>query len=449
MKLTLVAGLFAGAAATPNLDVWNGKSLVKVDLSDLVTREAFHHLEESAGLDVWGHGRDYAEVMFDDAIADAGFKYEVVTADLHEHFTNFFASEPVCEEGKERCVGSSTSFKDLNTTIDDEYYTQYQRFDTIVAKMDTIEAESDLVEQFTFGKSFEGRDLKGFKVTGSSGFDNGKKVAVYNCGTHAREWIPPAFCVYLVHNLAAEYGSDSTITALLDEFEIHTIPITNPDGYEYSHTSSNMWRKSRKPNEGVRASVGTDLNRNFEYMWGTGGSSSLPTSDSYMGAAPFDNPESRALADYWNSLTNAVVQMDIHAYGGMWMYPMGYKSESNCRTAADKRNCGVESEADFNAHELCGMASKAAVEAVNGYTFDVGPIPYVIYQASGSTCDYAYATSGIRWAYAIEVRGNNFQPPVSNIKLSNAELYEGVKAQLECIASTLILEAAGVSLKLD
>ena len=82
-----------------------------------------------------------------------------------------------------------------------------------------------------------------------------------------------------------------------------------------------MWRKSRKPNSPPGTwpeDTGTDLNRNFEYKWNTGGSSSSPRSESYMGAAPFDNPESKALADYWNSLTNAVVQMDIHAYGGMW-----------------------------------------------------------------------------------------------------------------------------------
>jgi murein tripeptide amidase MpaA len=40
------------------------------------------------------------------------------------------------------------------------------------------------------------------------------------------------------------------ITALLDEFEVHTIPIANPDGYEFSHTTNNNWRKSRKPNAG-------------------------------------------------------------------------------------------------------------------------------------------------------------------------------------------------------
>ena len=35
--------------------------------------------------------------------------------------------------------------------------------------------------------------------------------------------IPPAFCVYLVHNMAAEYGVDPTITSLLDEFEVHAV----------------------------------------------------------------------------------------------------------------------------------------------------------------------------------------------------------------------------------
>ena len=66
--------------------------------------------------------------------------------------------------------------------------------------------------------------------------------------------------------------------------------------------SNNNWRKSRKPNAGATGAraVGTDLNRNFDFQWGTGGSSPLPSSDSYKGAEPFDNVESKALADYWN-----------------------------------------------------------------------------------------------------------------------------------------------------
>lgn len=179
--------------------------------------------------------------------------------------------------------------------------------------------------------------------------------------------------------------------------------------------------------------MGTDLNRNFAFQWGTGGSSDNPSSNTYKGAAPFDNVESKALADYWElHAEDAVVQMDIHATGDMWMSPYGFKPNSDCRT--DPRGCGVDSDEDYDAHMQCAAASQAAVAEVNGLNFRIGPITWVIYQASGSTCDHAYAEVGIRWAYAIEVRGPGQQPPPENIMLSNLELYEGIKAQLACIA---------------
>jgi hypothetical protein len=70
--------------------------------------------------------------------------------------------------------------------------------------------------------------------------------------------------VYLMDELATLYGVDPEVTAVLDMFEVHTIPVLNPDGYEYSQTVSNNWRLSRKPNPGSNA-IGTDLNRNFNY----------------------------------------------------------------------------------------------------------------------------------------------------------------------------------------
>jgi hypothetical protein len=427
MKLFVALCVLASAAARPsNLGVWNNKTLVRVSLSSDADRAAFQAMEPH--LDMWKEGKDSFEAVMSPRIAEAGLKTEVVIDDLRAHFEEFFDSKPVCEDGPEICAGGKNA-----KTGADPFYEKYQDTAAIFAKMDLV-GESEFVSLFNFGTSYEGRPLRGFKITGSSGFDNGKKVAIYNCGTHAREWIPVTFCVYVIDMLAQEYGVNANVTSLLDEYEVHSIPILNPDGYEYTHTTNNMWRKSRKPNPGSSA-VGTDLNRNFEYQWGTGGSSSLPNSDSYMGQAPADNVETVALQEYWKSLTNAVVQMDIHSYGNMWMYPMGYLPESLCRTASNKRNCGVDSDEDYEAHETCGLASKAAVSATHGYNFDVGPIPYVIYQASGSTCDYAYAVAGIRWAYAIETRGPGFQPPTANILLSCEELYAGIIAQMQCIST--------------
>ena len=42
-----------------------------------------------------------------------------------------------------------------------------------------------------------------------------------------------------------------------------------------------LWRKNRAPNTGP--CIGTDLNRNFDFYWNTGGSSNLECADTYHG----------------------------------------------------------------------------------------------------------------------------------------------------------------------
>ena len=79
-------------------------------------------------------------------------------------------------------------------------------------------------------------------------------------------------------------NGDGDMQAILAKYEIHILPLVNPDGYEYSHTTVNfvifneiiffkfhliknrMWRKNRRPNTGSSC-VGTDLNRNFGFQW--------------------------------------------------------------------------------------------------------------------------------------------------------------------------------------
>jgi hypothetical protein len=211
-------------------------------------------------------------------------------------------------------------------------------------------------------------------------------------------------------------------------FEVHTIPVLNPDGYEYSQTVSNNWRLSRKPNPGSNA-IGTDLNRNFNYGWGGGGSSGTPGSCTYRGAAPLDNAESKAMADYWAEVKPLVI-MDIHAYGYMWLQPYGTFPTSACQT--NPRDCGVEDDTDYEHQTQCAAASVEAIRTSSNANFRAGPITYVIYQASGGTCDHAYGVEGVKYAYTPEVRGNSFQPPTSELAPSNMELFAGTMAQLSC-----------------
>jgi hypothetical protein len=105
----------------------------------------------------------------------------------------------------------------------------------------------------------------------------------------------------------------------------------NPDGGEYDIATGTYrsWRKNRQPNAGS-ASVGTDLNRNWDYRWGCcSGSSGSTGSETYRGPSAFSAPETAAVRDFVNSHVvggkqQISVAIDFHTYSELILWPYGY-----------------------------------------------------------------------------------------------------------------------------
>ena len=76
----------------------------------------------------------------------------------------------------------------------------------------------------------------------------------------------PATCVYIIDQLIKEYRANETDN-ILKKYELHILPLLNPDGYEYSQTTYRLWRKNRLPNVGWANCPGVDLNRNYNYLY--------------------------------------------------------------------------------------------------------------------------------------------------------------------------------------
>ncbi|KAH6947924.1 hypothetical protein HPB50_022100 [Hyalomma asiaticum] len=93
-----------------------------------------------------------------------------------------------------------------------------------------------------------------------------RPVLWFDGGIHAREWVSPASLLYFLHKMTTGYGSDSTITTLLQTFDFYIFPVVNPDGYAYTFTSDRLWRKNRSG--GRRGCRGVDPNRNFASAFG-------------------------------------------------------------------------------------------------------------------------------------------------------------------------------------
>ncbi|XP_022248674.1 carboxypeptidase B-like, partial [Limulus polyphemus] len=111
-----------------------------------------------------------------------------------------------------------------------------------------------LASTFSIGKSFEGRDLLVLKITT---YKSSKKPIIWiDGGTHAREWITPSSALYIATKLLNDYEIDANVTKLM-----------NPDGYEYSHTTDRMWRKTRSWTISLLGCRGVDPNRNWSFKW--------------------------------------------------------------------------------------------------------------------------------------------------------------------------------------
>ena len=201
-------------------------------------------------------------------------------------------------------------------------FSSFQRYADIVDYLNELAQNyPNRVIVKTIGKTYEKRDLKAITISNGDGRSN-KKVILVDAGIHAREWIAPAGGLYIIKELVENFSANSH---LLKDYDWVIVPVANPDGYEYTHTNSRMWRKTRKPSS--TNCYGTDGNRNFDFHWGEVGASSLACADTFKGTTAFSEPETQVLRDLMISLKGrAKMYLTLHSYGNYLLYPWGYTS---------------------------------------------------------------------------------------------------------------------------
>jgi len=310
----------------------------------------------------------------------------------------------------------------LGLNVTDGFFDEYQTLDSINAFLDSlISSYPSLVTSINVGTSYEGRQIRGVKVTSTRNAGSKKGMALV-AGVHCREWIGIATVNYMLNELVTKYGTDANVTSMMDTIEWTIIPVANPDGYVFTFTNGNrLWRKNRQPNPGSSC-YGTDLNRNWPFKWNTGGSSNLPCSDTYHGPSAGSAPETKALSDYL-AKNSAKLQgyLDYHAYSQLIMTPWGY-SESL--------------PADYSYLKTEGDKGAAALTAVYGTRYQVGSIANIIFVSSGSSVDYTYGQLGIKFSLAYELRDTGrygFVLPSEQIIPSGIETFAALKVHAKSI----------------
>ena len=199
-------------------------------------------------------------------------------------------------------------------------------------------------------------------------------------GMHAREWISPAVVLYTLKQLVENFRVNRKVVEGADWY---IMPVSNPDGYEYSHTTDRFWRKTRSNHESQdlessrtltnflwgETCRGVDMNRNWDFHWGEVGASDDPCQETYAGPRPFSEPETKAISNFIMDRKDKIkLYLTMHAYSQMWLLPWRYTNKK---------------AGDYD--DLMSMGRKAvdALNKVSGTLYQLGPAPSLLYPTSG------------------------------------------------------------------
>jgi hypothetical protein len=222
-----------------------------------------------------------------------------------------------------KSVSQTTLITSLDETLilpdwrDDEYHD----YAGTTQMLDSFNSEyPKLVDVFSIGQSVQKRDIWCIKITNEQN-KNSKYSCVIDGCIHGCEWEAGEACLYLANYLLINYGSNDTISKILNNTEVYIIPLVNPDGRE----KDERWNDN-----------GIDLNRNFDVHFGRIRGGSIPLGkilgiikisyierpkiietlglDKYIpnkywtnsGRYAFSEPETKALSDFMKTLRSSL-----------------------------------------------------------------------------------------------------------------------------------------------
>lgn len=318
--------------------------------------------------------------------------------------------------------------------VNETYYGGYHTVNAQYAHLTQVAAQhKDLATVVTYGQSWRkqhgvagGYDLKAICIS-----KQGNGV----CQRHPNSARPRFFLMSQIHareittgdvswrwidELLGKYGSDSTITSLVNSTELWVVPIANPDGVDIVQQggdSPNLQRKNANDSNGKHCSgggqIGVDLNRNADTHWDTTGVSHDPCSEVYDGPKADSEVENSALEQLFRDLYPAVrgpgdttpapadtkgIMITMHSDASMVIFPWGHDAK-------------VHTGNDASLRALAKHMAK-----ISGYEY--GQAGEILYDASGGTDDWIYDKLGVA-SFTVEVGDNedrgceDFLPPYS------------------------------------
>lgn len=311
--------------------------------------------------------------------------YEVLIPDMKAYYAEILSDEPP-SSFTGQCGLEHYDFGNMGG------YHTYGEVISHIQLMETMFPE--LVKISEIGESVEGRLVYAVKISDKVEEKEAEEgVVFYDALTHAREPMSLESLLYYMWWLLENYGTDAEATYLVNNRELHFVPVVNPDGYVYNETiapaGGGLWRKNRKDNG--NGCVGVDINRNYAYNWGDlGGASDDPCSDVYHGEGAFSEPETRNIRDFVAEIQPSI-GFSCHTYGDVILFPNFFLTDF------PKYEKYVEFTSEMIPYDYKGY----------GTGFDM-----IGYSSSGNTRDFLQSNGMMCWVPEI---GHAFWEPSSSI----------------------------------
>ncbi|KAJ8713191.1 hypothetical protein PYW08_008495 [Mythimna loreyi] len=378
------------------------------DSSDLALLQ---RLELELELDVWQYGAPDREALL---MVAPQYRQQLLSAldDHHlQHYVHTHDVAKLLEEFDEEISIWRSSRKERMIFRD------YTRYDEIDAYMERLAAQNpNLVTVVNAGKSFEGREIKYLKISTTNFNDPSKPIYFMNAMIHAREWVTTPVTLYSAYRLVENVRTEDM--DLVNDVDWIIMPLVNPDGYEFSHTDTRLWRKTRSVNLDVHETCfGVDGNRNFDVQFNTTGVSQNPCALTYPGPEAFSEPETRYIRDILHNpeyKDRIQLYMDIHSHGNYVLYAYGNHSLP---------------ENAVELHHVAAVmgATMDSLKLPQANLYRVGNSATVLYGTSGSAQDYGQK-AGVPFSYTLELPGYGygFLVPPQFIQHINEETWQGI-----------------------
>lgn len=311
------------------------------------------------------------------------FDYEILIEDVEKYYIDLLknpSESPTNVLKNTNCTGAggggSSAFSPATpSNFNLGTMGGYLKYNEMLAELDAmvaqypnlITAKAPISSFLTHGN----RPIYHVRISDNPNTDEANEPkTLYTAIHHAREPMSLMETIFYMWYLLENYGSNDEVTYLVNNTQMYFVPCINPDGYIYNETTNpnggGMWRKNRRLNS--NGSYGVDLNRNYSYGWGTTGTSTTPSNDTYCGTSAFSEPETQAMK--WLVQNNDFeMAFNAHTYAEDILFPIGTTT------------------AEFAPHHNYLQDYTSHMVELNGYSAIKSS---ALYPASGDSDDYMY-----------------------------------------------------------